>query len=432
MRRHRLAGLLAVIAIIGTACGGGGSKTSSGSGSQEKVTLNYWGPKEGYDNYSEALIKAFEAKYPNIHIKVTTYPEANYQTKIDTALAAGKPPDLGAVGNLRWQRAGKVLPLNDMVREQKIDLSTYNKSIIGDPAHVNGEFGCSFQGKLYCLGSYLGAVGVFYNQAMFKAAGIPTPAPWPPMSIDQFVDTACRLTDKAKGVWGGAYGYPETLLPWETEFSKDGRTAVGIVNGPTAVHAFDVMAQGIRRGCAPSLNTMDPWEQGADYFSQGKLAMVVTDLQSFKKIENAKIDYGVTHPPTPQGVEPFLQTWTDVTGVFAGTKHQKEAELFIAFQTTQGQRLRVQVTGDMPISTAVAKETNWAGGILGREEALEVVPHARPAVFIPNRWDTVGALDEAYDQIVGGKPAQQALNDAAPKVQADLEKAWRDWDKGKG
>src|SRR6266496_3205494 len=371
MRWHRLASLLAVVAVIGTACGGGGSKTSEGTGPQEKVTLDYWGTKEGYDDYSAALVKAFEAKYPNIHIKVTTYPEANYQTKIDTALAAGKPPDLGAVG-------------------------------------------------------------VFYNKAMFKAAGIPNPAPWPPMTIDQFVDTACKLTNKAKGVWGGAYGYPETLLPWETEFSKDGRTAVGIVNGPTAVHAYDVMARGIRQGCAPSLNTMDPWEQGADFFSQGKLAMVVTDLQSFKKIENAKIDYGVTHPPTAQGVEPFLQTWTDVTGVFAGTKHQKEAELFIAFQTTEGQRLRVQVTGDMPISTAVAKETNWAHGILGREEALEVVPHARPAVFIPNRWDTVGALDEAYDQIVGGKSAQQVLNDAAPKVQSDLDKAWRDWDKDKG
>jgi multiple sugar transport system substrate-binding protein len=429
MRWQRLASLLAVVAFIGAACGGGEPETPATTGVQEEVTLDFWLAREGKDEYFDALVKAFEAKYPKIHIKVTTFPEDNYPTKIETAMAAGNPPDLGGVGNLRWLREGKVLPLDDLVKEQKIDLSTYNKSIIGDPAHVNGEFGCSYQGKLYCLGSYLGAVGVFYNKAMFDAAGIPHPAPWPPMTIDQFVDAACKLTDKGKGVWGGAYGYPVTVLPWETQFSADGRTAVGIANGATAVHAYDVMARGIRDGCAPSLNAMDPWEQGADFFSQGKLAMVVTDLQSFKKIEKAKINYGVTHPPTAQGVEPFLQTWTDVFGVFAGTKYPDQAKQFIAFQTTEGQRLRVQVTGDMPISTAVAKEANWAGGIPGREEALQVVPHARPAVFIPNRWDTVGPLFEAFDLIVGGKPAQQALDEAAPKVQTDLEKAWKDWDK---
>jgi ABC-type glycerol-3-phosphate transport system substrate-binding protein len=429
MRWQRLASLLALVALIAAACGGGEPETSGQPGAQEEVTLDYWIAKEGQDEYFDGLVKAFEAKNPKIHIKVTTFPEVNYISKIDTALAAGNPPDLGSVSSLRWQREGKVLPLDDMVKQQGIDLSTYNKSIIGDPGRVNGEYGCSFQGKLYCLGSYLGSVGVFYNKKMFDAAGIPHPAPWPPMTVDQFVDTACKLTDKGKGVWGGAYGQPSTVLPWETQFSADGRTATGIANGPTAVRAYDVMARGMREGCAPSLNTMDPWEQGADFFAQGKLAMVVTDLQSFKKIEDAGIDYGVTHPPTAQGVEPFLQTWTDTTGIFAGTKHPEEAKRFIAFQTTEGQRLRVTLTGDMPVSSAVAKETNWANGIKGREEALEVVPHARPAVFIPNRWDTIGALWEAFDQIVGGKPAQQALDEAAPKVQQDLEKAWREWDK---
>lgn len=431
MRWQRLASLLALVALLAAACGGGEPETSGQSGAQEQkeVTLNYWIAKEGQDEYFDGLIKAFEAKNPKIHIKVTTFPEVNYQTKIDTALAAGNPPDLGGVGNLRWMREGKILPLDDMVKQLGLDLSTYNKSIIGDPAYVNGEFGCSYQGKLYCLGSYLGSVGVFYNKKMFDAAGIPHPAPWPPMTIDQFVDTACKLTDKGKGVWGGAYGQPSTILPWETQFSKDGRTATGIVNGPTAVHAYEVMAKGIKDGCAPSLTTMDPWEQGSDFFAQGKIAMVVTDLQEFKKIEDAGIEYGVTHPPTAQGVEPFLQTWTDVTGIFAGSKHQEEAKKFIAFQTTEGQRLRVSLTGDMPISSKIAEETNWTKGIKGREEALQVVVHARPAVFIPNRWDTIGAVWEAFDAIVGGKSAQQALDDAAPKVQQDLDKAWKDWDK---
>ncbi len=430
MLNRRWVVVFAVAALVASACTGG-SEGNGGNAAQEKVTLDFWVTEEGQDEYLDALVDAFEKKYPNIDINITAFPEENYGTKIETAMAAGDPPDLGGVGNLLWMREGKVLALDDMVKEQNIDLSSYNSSIIGDETHVNGEFGCSYQGKLYCLGSYLGAVGVFYNRDMFDAAGIDYPAPYPPMTIDEFVDTACQLTDKASGVWGGAYGYPVTVLPWETQFSEDGRTATGVANGPTAVHAYDVMADGIKQGCAPSLNTMDPWEQGADFFAQGKLAMVVTDLQAFKKIENAGINYGVTHPPTADGVEPFLQTWTDVVGVFADSEHPKEAELFVAFQTTEGQRLRVDVTGDMPLSTEIAEDVDWASGIPGREEALEVVPHARPAVFIPSRWDTVGPLFEAFDLIVGGeKTAQQALDDATPALQENLDKVWEVWDRG--
>ncbi len=434
-RRRWVLGLLAAMALVAGACtsDSGGGETQ-GTGAQtaggEPVTLEFWAHSGWNADYYNALIDAFEAKYPNIRVNFTAYPEGQYATKVDTAIAAGKPPDLGWVGaSLRWVKEGLILPLDDMVNEQGIDLSTYNPSIVGDPEHVNGEFGCSFQGKLYCLGSYLGSVGVFYNKDMFDAAGIPYPAPWPPMTLEEFVDIACRLTDEDNGVWGAAYGYPPEVLPWEVEFSRDGRTA--IVNQPLGVSAYDTMAQGIKDGCVPSLGSMDPWEQGADYFADGQLAMVHTDLEAFKKIEKAGINYGVTGPATPAGVEPFVQTWTDTLGVFAASEHPNEAMLFVAFNTTEGQRIRYEISGDMPLDQAVAEEVNWASGIPGREEALEVVAHARPAVFIPNRWDTVGSLYDAFGRIVAGDlTTQEALDQAQPSLQEDLDKAWQVWEQG--
>jgi ABC-type glycerol-3-phosphate transport system substrate-binding protein len=126
-----------------------------------------------------------------------------------------------------------------------------------------------------------------------------------------------------------------------------------------------------------------------------------------------------------------VQTWTDTLGVFAGTEHPDEAMLFVAFNTTEGQPIRVEVTGDMPLSQAVAEEVNWANGIPGREEALQVVANARPAVFIPNRWDTVGPLYDAFAQIAGGDlSAQEALDKAEPALQSDLDSAWASWDQG--
>ena len=434
MKWGRLFGCFLAVSLVAAACTGGDSDEGTGggtqeTGAQEPVTLDMWVFAGQTDPYLDGLIEAFEAEHPNITINRTAYPEGEYDTKIETAIAAGDPPDLGFVNNVRWMREGLLLPLDQMVQEQGIDLSTYNPSIVGSEEQQNAEYGCSYEGQLFCLGSYLGAVGVFYNKDLFDAAGVPYPAAWPPMTVDEFIDTGCQVTDKAHGVWGVAYGYPMEVLPWETEFTSDGRTS--IANQATAVGAFDAMASGIVEGCAPSLNTMDPWEEGADFFSDGQLAMVNTDLQSFKQIEDAGINYGVTAPPAPSGVEPFVQTWTDALGVFQGSEHPEEAMEFVAFNTTEGQRLRVEINGDMPLSSAVAEELDWAAGISGREEALEVVVNARPAVFIPNRWDTIGALYDAFGLIAGGDvTAQQALDDAQPAVQDELDNAWELWDQG--
>jgi ABC-type glycerol-3-phosphate transport system substrate-binding protein len=428
MRKWQWLVVVAAMSVVVAACTSNNDKGNEPGG---HVTLTLWNIQEGAGGgeFFNALVQGFEKKYPNITIDVTSYPEAQYGTKVDTALAAGHPPDLGDVYSLLLMKEGKLLPLDSMIKQDGIDLSSYNKAIVGDPNQQNAEFGCSYGGKLYCMGSYTGAVMMFYNKDMFDAAGIPYPAPWPPMTTDEFVNIACQLTNADNGVYGAAYGDPITWNPWEMVVSPDGRTATGYVNGATSVHVHDVLAQGIRDKCAPSLNVLDPWEQGNDFFSRGKLAMVVTDFQSLFKIENAGVNYGVTAPPTPPGLDPFFNIWTDSTGVFAGSAHPNEAKQFIAYLTTEGQKLRVTTTGDLPLSSAVAHQDNWAGDIPGRQEALEVIPHARAAVFIPNRWDTYGPIFDSFGLIVSGeKTAQEALDAAAPAIQQNLDKAWRIWE----
>jgi ABC-type glycerol-3-phosphate transport system substrate-binding protein len=425
MSRLRWLGVIAIMALVTAACSGDGGGDGDEGDAGEQVTLDFWLFEEGY-GFLDELVSEFEADHPNIDVELTTYPEDQFGVKVDTALAAGRPPDLGLVGP-ELMNAGVLLPLDDMVQEQGLDLSTFNQGIVGEA--LGPTESCSFEGQLYCLGSYTGMVALFYNKDMFDAAGVPYPAAWPPMSVDEFVDVACQLTDPENEVWGAAYGDPVTFLPWETVVSEDGRTATGYVNGPASVSAHEVLARGIQEGCAPSLNILDPWEQGTDYFARGQLAMVVTDFQSLNKIENAGVNYGVTGSPTAEGVEPWFNVWTDSVGVFANTDHPDEAKLFIAFMATDGQRLRVQETGDLPLDTAVAEELDWAGGTPGREEGLEVLRNARQGVFVPNRWDTFGPIFDAYGLIVGGEmSAQEALDEAAPAIQENLEQAWESWE----
>jgi multiple sugar transport system substrate-binding protein len=424
-RRRVFAGALALAMVALAACSNNSGGASS-SGGGEKVTLDFWVFEEGgIGSFLETLEQSFEAKYPNVDLNITAYPEDNYGVKLDTAIAAGKEPDLVLVFGPEQMRQGLLLPLDDMIQQNGIDISQYVPSIVtpGD------EFSCAYEDHIYCLGSYAGSVQMLYNKDLFAAAGIPDPDPWPPMTPEQFVEDACKLTDKTAGVWGGAASDPLAYVPWEEFFSEDGRTAE--FNSPDAVHQFEVLAGGYQQGCFPSENVLDPWEQGRDYFAKGQLGMVITDFQDLDKVEKAGINYGSTASPTPTGQQPYFFVWTDSVGVMASSDHPEEAKNFIAFLTTDGEKIRYQTSGDMPLNLQIAKDVNWANGVPGREDGLEVLSHARTSVFVPNRWDVIGPYYDAWGYVLSGeKTAQQALDEANPAIQENLDKAWKDWESG--
>jgi multiple sugar transport system substrate-binding protein len=369
------------------------------------------------------MSEAFEAEHPNIHINYTYYPSENYNVKVNTAIAAGEGPDLILAFDLNLLIEGQLLPLDDMVAEHGIDLSTYNQGIIQGP----GEFSCSWEGRLYCLASNQDGWAVFYNKGLFDAAGVEYPAAWPPMTVEEFADVACRLTDQEAGVWGAAV---PLFLPYELYVSPDGRTAEGYMNSPDVVHQFDVLSGIVRDGCSPSTSAVDPWDESVDYFATGVLGMAVGDVGSSPKVfENAGIDYGVTAPPTPAGVEPFFDVYGDNTAVLRTSDHPEEAMEFIAWLATEGQRIAYETEGSIPIDNVIAEEVNWAEGIPGRIDVLEVLSHARPPIFIPNKWDVLAPLFDAWGYATGGeRTTQQALDDAAAATQENLDKAWEIWD----
>jgi multiple sugar transport system substrate-binding protein len=373
----------------------------------------------------DSLLEAFSAEHPNIAINTTAFPENNYGVKLDTAIAAGKAPDLVLVFGPEQMRAGLLLPLDDVVEREGIDLSTYVPSIV----EPGDEFSCAWEDHLYCLGSYIGSAQMLYNKDLFDAAGIPHPAPWPPMTPEEFVDIACQLTDEEAGIWGGAASDPLAYVPFDMMFSPDGRTATGYANGPAFVHEMETLASGFEQGCLPTANVLDPWEQGRDYFSSGQLAMVITDFQDLQKVEQAGIDYGTTALPTPEGVDPYFFVWSDSVGVMESSDHPEEAKEFVGFLTTAGQQIRYETTGDIPLDLAEAEAVDWAAGIPGREDGLEILSHARPLVFVPERWDVVGPYYDAWGFVVAGeKTPQEALDEAAPAIQENLDAAWVAWE----
>jgi ABC-type glycerol-3-phosphate transport system substrate-binding protein len=115
------------------------------------VTLDFWVFKEIESGaFYDEPVSQFEAANPNIDIELTSYPEENYDIKIDTALAAGQAPDLMLNFGPDYPRQGLLLPLDDELAEEGVDLSTFSEAIMGE----GGEFGCGWEGKIYCVGWY--------------------------------------------------------------------------------------------------------------------------------------------------------------------------------------------------------------------------------------------------------------------------------------
>jgi multiple sugar transport system substrate-binding protein len=416
--------LLALAALILPMTGG-----APESAAQEKVKIDLW-LFEGEEQLLPILEAAFEESHPNIDLEITLIPEDQYVVKLDTALAAGSPPDLGYMYEPRWVKAGRIMPLDETIAANEINLDDFNQAV------MQGR--CVFDGQVYCLGSYTGAVVLLYNKAMFDAAGLEYPSATEPMTIDEYAALAAQLTvpneDPMQQIWGGTSGAPHWWLNPSTMFSEDARQVAGYVNDDVTKHTIEVLANMVAQRHAPSSAFVESLgtEASGDLFLQGKLAMTIGDFDELSALEDAGINYGVAMLPVEQaGDTPYLPVWTDSLAIFNGSDQVEAAQEFVAFLATEGQRLRVEETGEPPLSATAAEEFSWAsqGNTAAREEFLQAIGAAQPGLFVPGFWDVTSPLEDAFDQIAAGEiSAAEALDGAAPRMQDSLDDAWRTWE----
>lgn len=425
MRRFgRAVSAVAGVALLAGACTGGGSNDGSSDDPGGRTTLDLW-IFEGEEEFLPALESAFEDLHPEIDVKITEIPEDNYSTKIDTALAANSPPDIGFITDPRWIKAGRMLPLADVIEAEGIDLSQLNE---------NAFEGCLFEEGVYCLGSYSAATMLFYNKGLFDAAGLPYPSATESMTVDEYASLAERLTqqsdDLSEQVWGGEAATPYWWMDTLTHFSEDGRTTTGYVNDASTVHMYEVLAGMVADGYAPSESVSQGFGT-TEILATGQLAMSITDNASaIPLLENAGIEWGVAPLPVEQeGDAPYVSSWTDMWGVFASSDNVEAAKLFVAFIGTTGNELRVEVGNAVSLDLSVAEELGWADENAGRQQALEVMGLSQPGVFVPGYWDVTDPLWDSFSLVVeGDRTAQEALDDVAPEMQDSLDRAWQTWE----
>ena len=181
------------------------ASTPAGSAAADAVTLNLW-IFEGEEEFLPKVKEAFEASHPGTTLEITILPEEQYTTKLDTALAAGSPPDLAFMYDPRYIKEGHMVPIGDVLTDRGVDLTRFAEGPLSS---------CTQDDKLYCIGTYTGALVLMYNKDLFDRAGVPYPSSTTPMTVDEYAALAKKLTvpndDPAKKIWGGEAG-PDLLV----------------------------------------------------------------------------------------------------------------------------------------------------------------------------------------------------------------------------
>ncbi len=388
----------------------------------------------------EKAVKEFEAKNPDIKVKMVLVPGSETEvTKLMTAVAAGTGPDVYYLDRFTVaQRAhyGVLEPLQDYLEQVGVDVEKLKETFF---AFTVKE--ATYHGKLYAMPWDTDARVLFYNKKLFKEAGLDPNKP--PTTIKELDEYAAKLTKK-KGnrfevigfvpwrgqgwhyTWGWAFGGkfydpakkklifaddPKILkaLKWEMTYAKK----YGMKN-------IDAFFSAYKGGAAP----VDP-------FMIGKEAMRVDGnwmIAQIEKFAPKGFEYGFAPIPAPPDGEKN-STWAGGWSLVIpkGAKHPKEAAKFLAFMGTRGEAIYAEGTKHF----AASKEATLA--VINEFPVQKVFyelfkgpnAHCRPVIPVGALlWDK---LTDAWNEALYGKKSpEQALRDAQNEVQEALDKAFKE------
>jgi len=182
--------VLRVVFVLALVLGfAGGVIAPKSTSAQDTVTINWWHIQtvENQAAFWDEVIAEYEAAHPNVNIETTALENEAFKSQIVTVMQAGDPPDLFQSwgGGVLWQYADA-----GMVRNIAPELQGEWYDSFAVPAAVD-MYGRD--GEYYGVPWSWGAVGIFFNKALFTQAGLDPENP--PATWDEFLAAVQALKD---------------------------------------------------------------------------------------------------------------------------------------------------------------------------------------------------------------------------------------------
>jgi len=333
----------AAVCFAAVGCGGGGSATSGGAKGEVVITCEACPLKAAKDDtfaqFYKHLADTFNAKYKGrYHVKSVPFKPAN---------------DADSAQHYQREAATRTLP--DLFTDQSnvirsaartgnvMDLAPYlNKDPAWKASFVPNAFASQTdaQGHTWGVPEQSDTIGVFYNEALFKKAGIAAfPSTWADLLA------ACTRLKAAKVIPFAMDGDWVTQLMWSNligtqpggaAFLQSGIAKGGFAGNPMVVSATEYLKRLHTSGCVNKDAFSGDYNRAAAPFLAGQAAMIANGPWMAADIANAKL-HDVGYAPSPGS---GLIVLTGSAGWASGAKdaaHREAVVAFLKFLTSQSQ-----------------------------------------------------------------------------------------------
>ncbi|MDQ3512079.1 MAG: sugar ABC transporter substrate-binding protein [Chloroflexota bacterium] len=383
-----------------------------------KVRLATWA---GVDEAKELQAVVDEVNQAATTFEIVSEPSpADYYTKLQTTLAGGNAADLFWLSQeyvAGYADKGALLDISDRLagdaESPAAKLDDYFPSVLQT---------AQYDGKTYGLPWISQPVVLYYNPALFDAAGVTPPdESW---TWETFKEAAAALTDSAAGVYGTTFsGWPPLqMFIWQAggEVISEDLTSSPL-DSPEAIQAAEFYASIIyNEEYAPSEATIK--EQGfGEMAKAGKVAMFFggagddLDYAHTKDPKNAEMKVALV-PKGPQNRANFAYTASTV--ISADTENADAAYQALVALSDGIHHWKVVAPRQSlaNVDTIVASVPDKAESA---PVILEALPDMRAFRVIPDQqeWDTV-FFEQFQDPLFHGEGTAEEL---AQEVRPELE-----------
>lgn len=311
-RRNALmiAPAIGLLGLLGLLAAGGCDRDRAGDG---PVTIRFWNGFTGPDGRTMlAIVRRFNDENPDVRIVMQRMEWGTYYNKLFVAAIGGRGPDVFVSHTdslARFRHAGLLRPVDDLLAGPGgIDPADLDENVWAAAA-LPGDGREAARHDALPLDIHL--LGMFYNRALFRAAGVVDAAgeAAPPRTRDEFLDAAARLTRDADGdgrpeQWGFVFTWLRTnVYTLIRQFGgdlfardDDGDAPRETLAAPANVAALRFAADLIReRRVAPSPADFDSFIG----FRQGKVGIVFEGIYMLPELRRqADLDFAAAPLPT--------------------------------------------------------------------------------------------------------------------------------------
>jgi multiple sugar transport system substrate-binding protein len=404
-----------------------GATIALSSGASQAVEIDYWQYfYQARVTAIDTLIEQFEAENPDITVKQTTFPYADYRTKVAAAIPAGEGPDVVQLF-YGW--------LNDYVEADLISPLPVNTF---PPEKIREEFFPMVQamekdGQYMALPTAVRTLALFYNTRLFEEAGIDGP----PKTLDELVEIAKALTKKdAAGNTtqvGITTGMTAQDHHWVREvlirqfggepYTSDYQT-VTYDNGAGAAALQWYSDLQMKHGVTQS-GFMD---QPQAAFKAGRAGMHIDGSFRIGALNKTRgLEWAVAELPAgPGGIQSnYSSYWVNAITSKAEGEKEAAALKFLAFITSDNaMQIWLDTVGELPAKpSAGMTDANRADPVFG--PFISGLAYAKTTIFANESAQRQVLVDAMQRILLEGETAEKSIGVAAVQEQEILDRYYK-------